>query len=111
MAIDRQNQPPDAAALLQSVATKKPLPIVLAGHNGSGKSTLWYTKLADELRIPLINADRLMLSLLPERAGKPPDLVPWARELRDSDERWQRLSQAAVGSVVQTVIGEKLPFA
>ena len=38
-------------------------------------------------------------------------LAAWARELRDSDERWQRLSQSAVRSVVQTVIRENLPFA
>jgi predicted ATPase len=46
-------------------ATEKPLAIVLAGHNGSGKSTLWYRSLADELQVPLINADRMMLSILP----------------------------------------------
>jgi pantothenate kinase-related protein Tda10 len=44
----------------------KPLAIVLAGHNGSGKSTMWKNTLADELRMPLINADRMMLSVLPE---------------------------------------------
>src|SRR3954452_15433949 len=44
----------------------KPLAIVLAGHNGSGKSTLWYKQLAPTIRIPLINADRMMMSILPE---------------------------------------------
>lgn len=111
MAGNRQSRPPDTARLLQSVATKKPLAIVLAGHNGSGKSTLWYGKLADQLRIPLVNADRLTLSMLPEPAGNPAVLASWAAELRDSDERWQRLSQAAVRSVVKAVIEEKLPFA
>lgn len=62
---------PDAADLLKQIATDKPLAIVLAGHNGSGKSTLWYAKFADALQIPLVNADRLTLSMLPEPSGKP----------------------------------------
>jgi predicted ATPase len=41
---------------------RKPLAIILAGHNGSGKSTLWYEVFADDLQIPLINADRMMLA-------------------------------------------------
>ena len=45
--------------------SKKPLAIILAGHNGSGKTTFWYGVLADILQIPLINADRMMLSVLP----------------------------------------------
>jgi len=44
--------------------TKKPLAIVLAGHNGSGKSTMWRRALSDQLQIPLINADSMMLSIL-----------------------------------------------
>jgi predicted ABC-type ATPase len=40
--------------------SKKPLAIVLAGHNGSGKSTMWYGHLSSVLKIPLINADRMM---------------------------------------------------
>ena len=47
----------------------KPLAIILAGHNGSGKSTIWNDVLADSLKIPLINADRMMLSILPEPRG------------------------------------------
>ncbi len=43
----------------------KPLAVILAGHNGSGKSTLWYRYLSDNVRILLINADRVMLSILP----------------------------------------------
>jgi len=39
---------------------------VLAGHNGSGKSTLWYSRLAESLRMPLVNADRMMMSILPD---------------------------------------------
>ena len=47
-------------------ATNKPLAIIVAGHNGSGKSTMWPRSLAGKLQIPLINADRMMLSILPE---------------------------------------------
>lgn len=47
-------------------ASGKPLAIILAGHNGSGKSTMWKKHLSDRLQIPLINADRMMVSILPE---------------------------------------------
>ncbi len=60
---------PDAGALLSQIYGEKPLAIILASHNGSGKSTFWYTKLADVLKIPFINADRLTLSILPEPEG------------------------------------------
>ena len=89
-------RPPSLQSLLRiSAADNKPTAIVLAGNNGSGKSTLWYDQLADGLQIPLVNADRLTLSLLPI-----PDpnlkLRPWAARLRDQDERWQKLSQDGV---------------
>jgi predicted ABC-type ATPase len=59
-------KPPHLQSLLQLAAAEdKPTTIVLAGHNGSGKSTLWYDRLADNLQMPLVNADRLTLSLLP----------------------------------------------
>lgn len=104
-------QPPDPTELLKSIAGKKPLAIVLAGHNGSGKSTLWYDKLADILRIPLINADRLTLSILPAPSGEPPILRPWAAELRDRDERWQRLSQDGVQLFMGLIMEQRMPFA
>ena len=82
---------------------------VLAGHNGSGKSTLWYERLADRLRLPLINADRLTMSILPEPVdGK---LVGWAQKLRDQDERWMSLSQEAVRAFVLSIQAAKMPFA
>ena len=57
--------------LQTQIASGKPLAIIVAGHNGSGKSTLWNERLAPELNIPLVNADRMMLSILPEpRAGR-----------------------------------------
>ena len=57
-------------------ATQKPLAVIVAGHNGSGKSTMWRLRLADVLQIPLINADRMMLSILPE-PGEGGRLVSW----------------------------------
>ena len=45
---------------------RKPIAYVVAGHNGSGKSTLWAERLAPGLKVPLINADRLTLSILPD---------------------------------------------
>jgi predicted ABC-type ATPase len=88
--------PPNLKALLKANApVDKPIAIVLAGHNGSGKSTLWYEHLADDLQLPLVNADRLTLSLLPP-AGPDSELKAWANRLRDEDERWQKVSQLGV---------------
>ncbi|HEY4354333.1 MAG TPA: toxin [Acidobacteriaceae bacterium] len=103
--------PPDPTDLLKSIARDKPLAIVLAGHNGSGKSTLWYDRLADILQIPLVNADRLTLSILPAAFGDPPMLRPWAAELRDRDERWQRLSQEGVQLFMGLIMEQRMPFA
>lgn len=104
--------PPIADFLLNAIPSDKPLAIILAGHNGSGKSTLWQDRLSDFLRIPLINADRLTRSILPEPpADKPHYLPPWAVALRDNDETWQRVSQTAVMSIVDSVTEQKLPFA
>ncbi|MBI2398085.1 MAG: toxin [Xanthomonadales bacterium] len=72
----------------------KPLAVMLAGHNGSGKSTLWYSRLAPRLQLPLINADRMLLSVLPE-AG-PSGLPAWARRLRDTDLDWMHIGQKGV---------------
>ena len=91
-------------------ARQKPLAIVLAGHNGSGKSTLWRLSLADELRIPLVNADRLMLSILPEPSTG--GLLPgWASRLRDADESWMRVAQQGVQGFVGHAMNAKVPFA
>ncbi len=77
---------------------KKPHAYVVAGHNGSGKSTMWKEWLAPDIRVPLVNADRLMMSILPDTVGG--RLPSWARELRDEDERWMRLSQRSVQSFI-----------
>jgi|HubBroStandDraft_3_1064219.scaffolds.fasta_scaffold77451_1 predicted ABC-type ATPase len=90
---------------------EKPFAIVLAGHNGSGKSTLWYDKLADQLQIPLINADRLTLSILPPPIDSALRLRPWAAALRDTDQRWQKLSQDGVQLFMGLIMDRHMPFA
>lgn len=90
--------------------TGKPLAIVLAGHNGSGKSTMWRKVLSDRLQIPLINADRMMLSILPE-AGSDGALVPWAQSLRDTDQSWMKVAQDGVQAFVGHAMQSKVPFA
>ncbi len=90
--------------------TKKPLAIVVAGHNGSGKSTMWRKSLSSHLQIPLLNADRMMLSILPE-----PDssgaLIEWAQYLRDSDLGWMQVAQAGVKAFAAHAMQAKVPFA
>jgi len=105
--------PPTLDKLLkQSLdGASKPPAFVLAGHNGSGKSTLWYQRLASKLRIPLINADRLTLSILPDPDPGTGRLPAWAQDLRDDDVRWQRLSQQAVRAMKNLVMAEAMPFA
>jgi predicted ABC-type ATPase len=90
--------------------TKKPLAIVLAGHNGSGKTTMWRKTLSDQLQMPLINADRMMLSILPEPLSDGA-LEDWARALRDTDEAWMQVAQSGVQSFVGHAMQRKVPFA
>lgn len=91
----------------EQVDSGKPLAVILSGHNGSGKSTLWYHHLVDKFQIPLLNADRMMLSILPEQ-----DPLPlWAKNLRDKDEAWMVVAQNGVKAFVAQVMGQKLPFA
>jgi len=88
----------------------QPLAVILAGHNGSGKSTYWYQRLAGRLQIPLVNADRMMLSILPEPvAGK--KLPSWATTLRDGNTSWMRVAQDGVRVFVDLAMGQKVPFA
>lgn len=96
-------------ALRSAGAARKPVAFVVAGHNGSGKSTLWYDRLAPKLRIPLINADRLMLSILPPTDKAP--LPVWARTLRDGDMRWQVLSQQSVQLFTGLIMDQRMAFA
>jgi hypothetical protein len=89
--------------------TQRPLAIVLAGHNGSGKSTMWRLSLADTLRMPLINADRMMLAILPE-PGDDGRLTGWATILRDNDRGWMGVAQQGVNAFVGHAMGAKVPF-
>ena len=98
------------AILRAQVATQKPLAIILAGHNGSGKSTMWRRLLADTFQLPLVNADRMMLSILPE-PGEDGHLVPWAAMLRDTDRGWMAVAQQGVQAFVGHAMGAKVPFA
>ena len=91
-------------------AAGRPAAFVLAGHNGSGKSTLWYDRLVESLQMPLINADRLTTSILPERKGNE-GLPAWAQRLRDEDERWHELSQQGVKAFKRLVMDKQIPFA
>ena len=87
----------------------KPLAVIVAGHNGSGKSTMWAEQLVETLRIPLVNADRMMLSILPEPGanGHP----AWARALRDENASWMKVAQKGVEAFVAQAMGAKVPFA
>ena len=91
-------------------ASGKPLAIILAGHNGSGKSTMWRKHLSDKLRMPLVNADRMMLSILPE-PNREGHLVEWARELRDENVSWMGVAQRGVEAFVVQAMSEGVPFA
>jgi predicted ABC-type ATPase len=109
-----KRRPALAAAVLQVIAkqkaTGKPLAIILAGHNGSGKSTMWYKHVVDLIRIPLVNADRMMLSVLPEVLD-PKKLPKWASSIRDADSDWMQVAQKGVESFVAHAMGRKVPFA
>jgi len=89
--------------------SKKPLAIILAGHNGAGKSTMWYKSLSKRLQIPLINADRMMLSILPEL--EPGQLPKWARKIRDADPSWMKVAQNGVQAFVAHAMASGVPFA
>jgi len=102
---------PDAIRFVLDACTEqqKPLAVVLAGHNGSGKSTLWYERLAPAFQMPLINADRMMVSILPP--GDPLAWSPWAKELRDKNDQWMRVAQRGVQAFVAEAMAARLPIA
>ena len=60
--------------------------------------------------MPLVNADRLALSIYPE----PDDdgfLPEWAARMRDGDETWLRVTQQGVTSFIGHAMAAKVPFA
>lgn len=105
------SRPPKLEKLLEQTQGPRPVAFVLAGHNGSGKSTLWYSRLAPSLRLPLVNADRMMMSILPDADPATGHIPPWAQRLRDDDERWQVLSQKGVRAFKSLVMDQRMPFA
>lgn len=94
----------------EQLRSEKPLAVILAGHNGSGKSTMWLKHLSPAFQIPLVNADRMMLSVLPE-----PDhtrgLPRWAQELRDTNTSWMAVAQNGVEAFVAQAMSRGVPFA
>lgn len=60
--------------------------------------------------MPLINADRMMLSILPE-PNSDGELAMWAHHLRDNDQSWMKVSQNGVQAFVGHAIQAKVPFA
>ena len=71
---------------------------------------MWRRSLADTPQLPLINADRMMLSILPE-AGEDGHLTAWAASLRDNDRGWMGVAQQGVNAFVGHAMGAKVPFA
>lgn len=71
---------------------------------------MWRRALSDRFQIPLINADRMMLSILPEMnsAGF---LPMWAQTLRDEDLGWMKVAQDGVQAFVGHAMQAKVPFA
>lgn len=92
-----------------AVANDRPLAFVLSGHNGSGKSTLWNERITPIVQLPLINADRLITSILPA-PQEDGFLVPWAAELRDHNTRWQGLAQDGVTAFMALVTDKSMAF-
>jgi hypothetical protein len=87
----------------------KPIAFILAGPNESGKSTLWNKRLALILQKRLINADRLITPTLPA-PGSSRELVCWAAQLRDHDERSQPLAQNGLAIILGLGTDQKMYF-
>lgn len=60
---------------------------------------MWREHLSEKLQIPLVNANRMMLSILPE-VGDLLDLPRWAVDLRDRNGSWMRVAQFGVEAFV-----------
>jgi len=90
--------------------SNKPLAVIMAGHNGSGKSTMWLNHLSPKFQIPLVNADRMMLSVLPE-SDTARQLPKWAQDLRDTNTSWMSVAQKGVEAFVAQAMLRGVPFA
>lgn len=98
------------AILVAQKESGKPLAVILAGHNGSGKTTMWREHLADKFQIPLVNADRMMMSILPEIDGHG-HIPEWATTLRDYNQSWMHVAQKGVELFVAQAMAHNVPFA
>lgn len=98
------------AILVAQKESGKPLAVILAGHNGSGKTTMWHEHLADKFQIPLVNADRMMMSILPEIDGHG-HIPEWATTLRDYNQSWMQVAQKGVELFVAQAMAHNVPFA
>jgi predicted ABC-type ATPase len=109
--IATKGRSPTVGAALSAILNglDSPLAIILAGHNGSGKSTFWYERLANRVQLPLLNADRLMLSFLPEINEERP-LPGWAVQLRDQDLAWMSIAQHGVASMIDSASQQRVAF-
>jgi predicted ABC-type ATPase len=98
-----------AAARSEQLSARQPMAVIMAGHNGSGKSTMWHTHVSPQFKIPLINADRMMLSVLPEPDSNS-QLPRWATKLRDTDQNWMKVAQQGVQSFVAHALTRHASF-
>ena len=57
------------------------------------------------------HADRLTLSILPPPVDQKQTMRHWAANLRDYDERWQKLSQDGVQFFMGWIMDQRMPFA
>lgn len=104
------NEKPVQKVIAAHMESGKALAVILAGHNGSGKSTLWTAQLSEHFQIPLINADRMMMSILPDTSNG--EILPdWARNIRDTDESWMKVARNGVEAFIAQAMAAKVPFA
>lgn len=71
---------------------------------------MWHDHVSPVAQMPLINADRMMMSILPEVAPGT-HLPAWAATLRDGDARWMEVAQKGVEGFVSQAMTRKVPFA
>ncbi len=70
---------------------------------------MWSKHLASRLKMPLINADRMMMTILPDRGRR--SLPRWAQKLRDENESWMSVAQKGIEAFVVHAMSHKVPFA
>ena len=63
-----------------------------------------------DFQIPLVNADRMMLSVLPE-PDRDHHLPRWAQVLRDTNTSWMTVAQKGVEAFVAQAMSQGVPFA